>query len=138
MIHRTFRSLDQAPKLLGFTIGQWAALIATSCAVLGLVDALAIPVKPAITLCVFLIGLPGALAYLSESGGLSLGRLLRDATRWRVQRSVLEGASPELIGAVGVLVLGGEDEQTPGAQLEAESEPKDDALARLLGEEDLA
>ena len=28
MIHRTFRSLDDAPKLVGFTLRQWAALIA--------------------------------------------------------------------------------------------------------------
>lgn len=135
MIHRTFRSLDQAPKLLGFTMGQWAALIAASCAVLGLVDALKIPVKPAITLCVFLIGLPAALAYLSESGGLSLGRLLRDAARWRMQRSVLEEASREFVCAVGVLVLAGEDQQEVSAQLEAEIDPEDDALALLLGGE---
>ena len=37
MIHRTFRSLDDAPKLVGFTIRQWAALIADSLLVLGFV-----------------------------------------------------------------------------------------------------
>jgi hypothetical protein len=30
VIHRTFRSLDQPPKLVGLTIRQWAALIATN------------------------------------------------------------------------------------------------------------
>ena len=52
VIHRTFRSLDDAPKLVGFTIRQWAALIAGSAVVLGVVHLAQLPAKPAITLCV--------------------------------------------------------------------------------------
>ena len=37
MIHRTFRSLDEAPRLVAFTIKQWTALIAGGLAVLGLI-----------------------------------------------------------------------------------------------------
>ncbi len=78
MIHRTFRSLDEAPKLVGFTLRQWAGLIAGASAVLGLVYLAHLPTKAAITLSVFLVGLPAALTYVSESGGLQLGALLRD------------------------------------------------------------
>ena len=76
MIHRTFRSLDEAPRWSAFTIKQWAGLIAGSLAVLGLIHVSHLPTKPAITLCVFVIGLPAALTYVSESGGLQLGVLL--------------------------------------------------------------
>ncbi len=73
MIHRTFRSLDEAPKLVGFTVKQWAVLIAGSAVLLGVIHLAHVPTKPAITLCVFVIGLPAALTYVSESGGLQLG-----------------------------------------------------------------
>ena len=64
MIHRTFRSLDEAPKLVGFTVKQWAALIAGSGVVLGLIHLAHLPTKPAITLCVFVVF---AWLYLGES-----------------------------------------------------------------------
>ncbi len=94
MIHRTFRSLDQPPKLVGFTIGQWAALIADAVLVGGLVYVLGLPGKAAITLLVFLVGLPAALVYVSETGGVNLGGLIVDAVRWRLSRQLLP-ASPE-------------------------------------------
>ena len=59
------------------------ALIAGARAVLGLVHLARLPTKPAITLCVFAVGLPAALTYVSESGGLQLGVLLREMWRWR-------------------------------------------------------
>ena len=37
MIHRTFSSLDDPPKLVGFTVRQWAALIAASSLLLGVI-----------------------------------------------------------------------------------------------------
>ncbi|MHB8234995.1 MAG: PrgI family protein [Solirubrobacteraceae bacterium] len=93
MIHRTFRSLDEAPKLVGFTIRQWAALIAGAGIVLGVVHLAQLPVKAAITLLVFTVGLPGALAYVSESGGLQLGQLLVDVCRWRLRAKRLLASS---------------------------------------------
>ncbi len=105
MIHRTFRSLDEAPRLVAFTIKQWAVLIAGSVAVLALVHLSRLPTKPAITLAVFTIGLPAALTYVSESGGLQLGVLLRECWRWRFARHALPPASPEYPRARGLLVL---------------------------------
>jgi hypothetical protein len=84
MSHRTFRSLDEPPKLIGFSIRQWAALIAGGLALLGLVQVAALPVKAAITLGVFTLGLPAALMYVSEAGGLRIGVLLRDGLAWRL------------------------------------------------------
>jgi hypothetical protein len=87
--NRTFRSLDEPPKLLGFTLGQWGSLITGTAVLLAVVYALHIPVKPAITLGVFLIGLPAAMTYVSETGGLQLWMLLRSAGAWRFSRKTL-------------------------------------------------
>lgn len=91
MSHRTFRSLDEPPKLIGFSIRQWAALIAGALALLGLVQLAALPIKAAITLAVFALGLPAALMYVSEAGGLRIGVLLRDALAWRLAPKYLAG-----------------------------------------------
>lgn len=94
MIHRTFRSLDQPPKLVGFTIGQWGALIADVAIVLAAVHGLGLPVRAAVTLLVFTVGLPAALAYVSEAGGIQLHRLLQDLLRWRFSAHVLPASVP--------------------------------------------
>lgn len=114
MIHRTFRSLDDAPKLVGFTIRQWAALIVGSGVVLGVVHIAHLPAKPAITLCVFTIGLPAALTYVSESGGLHLGVLLADMCRWRLRAKRLGAASPADRARSGVLIAASGDRAEDG------------------------
>jgi hypothetical protein len=131
VIHRTFRSLDEAPRLVAFTIKQWAMLIAGSAAVLGLIYLSHLATKPAITLCVFVIGLPAALTYVSESGGLQLGVLLREMFRWRLCRHALPPASRERSRARGVLLLGG-DEQ---AAREVDAACEDPSLSGLLSGE---
>ncbi|HYM55443.1 MAG TPA: PrgI family protein [Solirubrobacteraceae bacterium] len=131
MIHRTFRSLDDAPKLVGFTLRQWGVLIAGASAVLGLIHLAHLPTKPAITLCVFLVGLPAALTYVSESGGLQLGALLRDMCRWRFSQHALPATPAGYSGARGVLVVAQAQEpagETPG-------QGGDPALEGLLSEE---
>ena len=115
MIHRTFRSLDDAPKLVGFTVKQWATLILGAGSVLGVIHLAHVPTKPAISLCVFLIGLPAALTYVSESGGLQLSVLLRAMWRWRWSTHILPAASPGDSRARGLLVLG-EGEEAPDAR----------------------
>jgi hypothetical protein len=86
MTHRTYRSLDEQPRLVGFTFSQWLRLIAFSALAIGLVLALALPAKAAISVCAFGIGLPAALTYVSEAGGVTWGRLLVDAVKWRLRR----------------------------------------------------
>jgi hypothetical protein len=93
VIHRTFRSLDEAPKLVGFTVKQWMVLIVGSGLLLGVIHLADVPTKPAITLCVFVIGLPAALTYVSESGGLQLTLLLRAMWRWRFSAHALPACS---------------------------------------------
>jgi hypothetical protein len=131
VIHRTFRSLDMPPKLVGFTPRQWAALIAGTSAVLGLIYLTHLPTKPAITLCVFVIGLPAALTYVSENGGLRLGELLRDMCRWRFARHALPATSREHIRARGLVVLAAVDEPIAHARDRA----ADPVLEQLLCEE---
>jgi len=105
VIHRTFRSLDDAPKLVGFTVKQWATLIVGAGLVLGVIHLAHVPTKPAISLCVFLVGLPAALTYVSESGGLQLSVLLRAMWGWRCSAHTLSASSPGEGRARGLLVL---------------------------------
>jgi hypothetical protein len=118
VIHRTFRSLDAAPKLVWFTGKQWAALIIGGCSLLGAIHLAHVPTKPAISLCVFLIGLPAALTYVSESGGLQLSVLLREMWCWRWSAHILAVASSEDGRARGLVTLGeGEEvvDRRPGS-----------------------
>jgi hypothetical protein len=135
VIHRTFRSLDEAPKLVGFTLRQWVGLIGGASAVLGLVYVAHLPTKPAITLCVFLVGLPAALTYVSESGGLQLGALLRDLCRWRVARQSLPAVPGGFSGARGVLILARPEQESSGQCDSSRADLDDAALEQLLSEE---
>jgi len=129
MIHRTFRSLDDAPKLVGFTIKQWATLILGAGLVLGVIHLAHVPTKPAISLCVFLVGLPAALTYVSESGGLQLSVLLRAMWRWRWSTHSLQVAASADNRARGLVILIEGDEvldERPGQGSPLDAE--DDAL----------
>ncbi len=120
MIHRTFRSLDDAPKLVGFTVRQWATLIAASAAVLGLIEVCGLATKPAITLLVFVIGLPAALTYVSESGGLQITVLLRSMLGWRCSRHTLPAAAIAEPPPARVVILTADqaaDEEPLGEQM---------------------
>ncbi len=134
MIHRTFRSLDQAPKLVGFTMRQWCVLIAGASVVLGLVYLAHLPTKPAITLCVFFVGLPAALTYVSESGGLQLGALLRDMCRWRFGRHRLP-ATPPATPARAACCSSRRADSYLADDIAADGRLPDPALEELLSEE---
>ncbi len=126
MIHRTFRSLDEAPKLVGFTVKQWAVLIAGSALLLGVIHLAHVPTKPAITICVFVIGLPAAMTYVSESGGLQLSVLLRAMWHWRWSAHTLQATSPgEPCQTRGVVIL--TEREEPGEPSgESPPEPLDE------------
>jgi hypothetical protein len=82
MVHRTYRRLDEPPKLAGFSFTQWVGLLALGGAVFGAERLLGIPTQPAISLFTLCVGGPAALLYFSESGRSSLLRLARDAAGW--------------------------------------------------------
>ena len=82
MIHRTYRRLDEPPKLAGFSFMQWLGVIALGAAVFGVEKLLAIPTQPAISVFTFVVGGPAALIHFSESGRPSLLRLGRDVLGW--------------------------------------------------------
>jgi PrgI family protein len=134
VIHRTFRSLDEAPKLVGFTVKQWAVLIAGSGLLLGVIHLAHVPTKPAITLCTFVIGLPAALTYVSESGGLQLSVLLRAMWRWRLSAHTLAASSAgEPCRARGVLVLAEEQQSQEPFGEGSPVEPLDDVAWERWG-----
>lgn len=99
-MHPTYRSLDAPVKLLGFSWRQWLALIVLGGGTVGVLHALAVPTKPAISLCALVIGVPAAFAYLSEETGVGLGRELFDVARWVRGRSHQLDQEAWLLGAV--------------------------------------
>jgi hypothetical protein len=90
MIHRTYRRLDEPPKLAGFSFIQWLALLILGGAVYGVCRLLALPTQPAISVFTLLVGGPAALIYFSESGRPTLLRLARDFVHWLVRAHVHE------------------------------------------------
>jgi hypothetical protein len=104
VIHRTYRSLDAPIKLVGFTLRQWVGIIAGSVAVIGLVALAHLPTRAAISLCTLVIGVPVAITYVSETGGLQLSILLRDGWRWRTRATQLPARCPTRARTPGVLI----------------------------------
>jgi hypothetical protein len=82
MVHRTYRRLDEPPKLAGFSFTQWLGVIVLGGAVFGVERLLGLATQPAISLFTLLVGGPAALMFFSESGRPSLLRLARDTARW--------------------------------------------------------
>lgn len=81
-MHRTYRWLDSPPRLLGFSFQQWLALVIAIAGGYGLARLLHLPFKLAASVGVFAIGLPAALAYLSEGDGMPVGRVVLDGMMW--------------------------------------------------------
>lgn len=113
MIHPTYRSLDAPVKLLGLSWGQWLCLLAGGGALIACVHYLGVATRPAISLCTIAIGVPLALAYLSEETGFGFGRLVLDMARWRCEQHRLAPGAGSA-GDVGVVVLNGSDARRRG------------------------
>ena len=88
-MHRTYRWLDAPPRLLGFSFRQWVLLVLAVGGGYGVARVLHLPFKVAASVGVFAIGLPAALAYLSEGDGLPVGRLVLDGLLWSWARILL-------------------------------------------------
>ena len=103
-MHRTYRWLDSPPRLLGFSFGQWVLLVLAVAVGYGVAELLGLPFKVAASAGVFVIGLPAALAYLSEGDGSPVGRVALDGLRWLWARAVERLRGPERVGeGLGVL-----------------------------------
>jgi hypothetical protein len=113
-------------RFAGFSLKQWVVLLVGGGGLIGLVSVLNVPTKPAITLCAFVIGVPAAIAYVSEGGGVSPARLLRDLWHWRTRPSRLHGGASGDVTAV--LVAAERDDATA-----APSKPPRGALGRGPG-----
>lgn len=101
-MNRTFRWLDEPPKLLGLTIWQWAALFFGGGGLGLLLHATHVPTKPAITVLMIVVGAPVAFTYLGDETGISVGRTLLDALMWR--RSAHRHRPGADVRAAGVVV----------------------------------
>ena len=107
MIHPTPRRLDEPPKLLGFSFGQWAVTLAAAAGVYGAGKLIGLHGNVTFTLLAFLVGTPALSLALAETGGPRLGELLSDALRYASRGRVLLHAGPGR-RTVGVLVEAGE------------------------------
>ena len=88
-MHRTYRWLDAPPRLFGFSFRQWVLLVLAVGGGYGVARGLHLPFKVAVSVGAFAIGLPAALAYLSEGDGLPVGRLVLDGVLWCWARGLL-------------------------------------------------
>jgi hypothetical protein len=93
-VHRTYRWLDSPPRLLGFSFVQWVVLVFAVAGGYGVARVLHLPFKVAASAGVFAIGLPAALAYLSEGDGMPVGRVVLDGVRWLWARLVERARGP--------------------------------------------
>lgn len=105
-MHRTYRWLDAPPRLLGFSFAQWLTLVLALGGGYAATRLLHVPFKLAASLGVFAIGLPAALAYLSEGDGMPVARIMLDALAWsraRVLERVREPArAADLLGVLDI------------------------------------
>ncbi len=83
MIRPTYRFLENHLRLGPLGLVQWCQLTVAGVLLYGLVRLTGMPVKPAISLGVFLIGIPAAVAAASDDFDFSISRQLRDACIWR-------------------------------------------------------
>jgi hypothetical protein len=130
-VHRTYRWLDAPPRLFGFTFAQWVMLLTAVAAGYGCVKLLHVPGQVAVSVGVFVIGLPAALAYLSDGDQLGLGRLVRDAVAWMCSTRLFnagEDSSSRRLRCVRV------EEPTDGVERQVEREMATDKLAELFSE----
>ncbi len=100
-------------RFAGFSLKQWVALLAGGGGLIGLVSVLNVPTKPAITLCSFAIGVPAAIAYVSEGGRVSPTQLMRDLWRWRTRPSRLHGGAGSDVASVLVAAELGDTTAAP-------------------------
>lgn len=83
MTRLTYRYLENQLRFGPLGLGQWVqALFGVGLLAL-FVWVVGMPIKPAISLGVFLIGIPTALAAASDEFDFSIWQRLRDAFTWR-------------------------------------------------------
>lgn len=83
MTRLTYRYLENQLRFGPLGLGQWVqALFGVGLLAL-FVWVVGMPIKPAISLGVFLIGIPTALAAASDEFDFSIWQRLRDAATWR-------------------------------------------------------
>jgi len=113
MHHRAYRTLNDPPKLLGFTGWQWVALLSAGALAVGSTQLVGLPVKPAISFCALVLTTVAAIAYATEPGGMQPLGLLADALRMltRARVYIPEMPAPAPKAAVGVLVVGADEQE---------------------------
>ncbi|MFL6117485.1 MAG: VirB4 family type IV secretion system protein [Catenulispora sp.] len=99
MIHPTYRSLDAPVRLLGLAWRQWLVLLVGGGSLIAAAHWLALPTKPAISLCTVAIGVPLGMAYLSEETGYGFGQAIADMLRWVFVRRSFRTREDWLLGA---------------------------------------
>ena len=105
-----YRTLDEPTKLLGLSIGQWAAVALAAGLAYLLLLASPLPWRLNVSLIVVFGGAPMVLLLLREQGALSAWQLVSTVFRWRAKPALLLAVDPERPPRGGVVVL----DQAPG------------------------
>jgi len=87
MTRLTYRYLENQLRFGPLGLGQWVQVLAGVGLLALFVWVVGMPIKPAISLGVFFIGIPTALAAASDEFDFSLWQRIADALRWRGGRS---------------------------------------------------
>lgn len=124
MIHRAYRTLNDPPKLLGFTGLQWFALVVTGALAIGATQLIGVPAKPAISFCALILTTVAAIAYAAEPGGVQPLGLVADSIRMAARpRGYAAGMPPApSTAAIGLLVEGARASVDAQAQVDRAAE----------------
>ena len=90
MTRRTYRYLENQLRLGPLALSQWVQFIVGAILLYALVKFVGIPAKPAISLGVFVIGIPTALAAASDEFDFSITNRIREAFSWRFGKRMYE------------------------------------------------
>ena len=98
MIRATYRYLENHVRIGPLGLVQWLQLIVAAALLYGLVALLSIPTRWAISMAVFIIGVPATIAAASDEFDFSFGRQIQDAFGWRFRaREFTPDAQPAVL-----------------------------------------
>lgn len=99
----SYRTLNEPTRLIGLSLGSWAAVIVTGALGYAFVSVSPLPWRLNVSTVAILLGAPLAVLVLREPGTIGPGRLVLAALAWRARPPrVVPPAPDELVRAGGV------------------------------------
>lgn len=102
MSRPTYRYLENQLRFGPLGLGQWVQVVIGVALLALFVWVVGMPLKPAISLGVFLIGIPTALAAASDEFDFSIWQRIRDALNWRARQASYDPSAEPAIPEIKV------------------------------------